>query len=882
MNTPLLETKLYIPPLIHDRVIRSQLIKVLNEGLLPDHPLILLSAPAGYGKTTILSEWIHAQKEDVHFAWFSLDPTDNDPVRFFSYLTTALTRFIPGISALINDLFASPTLPAPIEIAAVLINPLNNIQGSLVIILDDVHTIHNPDLFAALGFLIEHLPSHVHFTLASRSDPPLPLHRLRARGQLVELRLHDLKFSKNEIKDITDQTLKTSINDHDLFLMESKTEGWIAGIRMMLLSKFGKDNLSGLLQTLSGQQRFIMDFLSEEVLNNQSEEIQTFLMQTALLDRFCSQLCDAVTMRSDGKEILEMLERMNCFLIPLDENRHWYRYHHLFADLLRVRMKQYEKFNPGKIKNIYERAGAWFDENQHYEEAVQQYVQAGNFTRPAEIVEQRTIELFSHGRLHQLLAWIRLLPEELTGQRPGLIIYQAWALAFASRPDEAERRLINAESSIENLDIQLNDQMRMQAEIRAIRSLLAVISGNINTAIGLIDLPKDSVPKEFKFAYSVHCWSVGYGHRILGNLDAAIDCFEEVLQIGYEIDNLYTIVSGSVDLGEMLRQKGELKKAEEIFRSGLKRSTQSSSGPGFIGRLEAFLANILVERRELNEAGELIERAILHNQQWENPNHSAYTFLIKARYYFALQKYDQVKQAIQLATDWTENAPVVSSLQSSLALINVNLWLATGMNASASTWLSRQNIDQLSQSKQLNESDELLYLAFAKVLRAEGKLQSALEMISMVENAAREQQRILMLIQALVLKACTISNPSLAVPILKEALELGLPRGFRQVYIEHGMWLKPLLESCQEITGISEILAVVYQSQPDHSSNNPLTKREVDILRWMAVGFSNDAIGQKLFISYGTVKAHTASIYRKLDVANRTEAIAKAKDMGLI
>lgn len=883
MIFPILETKFFIPKPVHDCVFRADLIKKLDSGLVPGIPLILLSAPAGYGKSTLLSEWIESHgKEDISFSWLSLEETENDPIRFLIYVGISLKHCMPGITAWINDLFAAPTLPDPEEIITLLINQLNSLEKHLVLVLDDFHVIQQPILHSALEFFVDHLPPHIHLVLSTRSDPPLKLHRLRARGRITELRMQDLRFTFEEIKKLVNLGLPGLLNRGEILLLEEKTEGWAAGIRMALLSIPRQENPKWLLSQLSGQQRFIMDFLSEEALSHQNETIQNFLIDIAFLERFCVPLCDAVRGAEDSKMILMELEKLNCFLIPLDENRIWYRFHHLFADLLRVRLKQREKNQPGFIKSIHERAGHWFDENQYFEEAVQQYILAENFERAAEIVEERSIELFALGRLHPLLVWIRLLPDELAGQRPKLNIYQAWALAFASNIDEAEHHLYQAEVIIADMSLTEPDQIRLLAEIRAIRSLIAILSGDISAAIALTGLPEEIVPKSSQFARGVHRWAVGYGLRILGDIEGAIRCFTEALEIGYELDNLFSIVTTSVDLGEMIRQKGDLQKSEEIFRFGLERALQSSSLPGYVGRLESFLANILVEKRELDEAGALIEHAIEHNKQWENPNHTVYAWLINARYYFALQKYNHAHEVLENALYWTEKFPVVSSLKASLELMMVTLWLAMGENKKATNWLAKQNIQWINQIDRINESDELIALAVAKVMIVNEQGHAALEILERLEKAARQRNRLTALIQTLILKACAFSERTRAVSTLQEALGLGLVRGFQQVFIEQGERLLPTLENCQEIRGVSDLLAVIYQRQAETYGETLLTRRELDILSWMATGLSNTEIGYKLFISAGTVKAHSASIYRKLDVANRTEAISKAKDLRLI
>jgi len=882
LNFPILETKLFTPPLTRDRINRFKLIERINEGLSSTKPLVLLCAPAGYGKTSLLSEWVSSRKEEIQIAWLTVEPGDNDPVRFFSYLAAAIKKYLPEISDFTQDLFASPSLPGIQDVAGMFINPLSRIENSLVIILDDVHAIQNADLFSGLAYLIDHLPPQIHLILSSRSDPPLPIHRYRARGQLVELRLHDLRFSQEEIRNLIAKTSHADLSEQELAFLESRTEGWIAGLRMLLLSAYGKQDIHEILKSLSGQHRYIMDFLAEEAFQLQSVEIQTFLLKTSILERFNPSLCEMVTQQSNSSEILSLLERNNCFLIPLDEQGVWFRYHHLFADLLKVRLTQLEKKEAGFRTALHEKAGIWFYENQFFEEAVQHFILAENITRASEIVEQKTIELFSRGRLHQLLSWIRLLPEDLAAQRPGLNVYQAWALGFASKAEEAEAKLQRAETKLLESETSIENRRRMNVEVRAVRSLLAIIGGNIQTAIALTDLPDDIVPIDYPFARSVHRWAVGYGWRILGNLEKAEFCFREVVEIGYTLDNLFTIVSGCVDLGEILRQKGELIQAEEIFRKVLERVYQYSNGPGFVGRLESFLANILIEQRKFDEARILINRAIEHNLQWENPNHATYAWLIKARYFNAIQMVNESYQALEEALHWIERAPVVSSLRSSLELMKVNLWVATDSRSLLEKWVSKMQVELPTPSHRLNESEELLSVALARSLISIGQKQAAFDVLSHLVSVCRNKNRIAMLVQALVLQTCATSPLEKAIVPMREALQIGLVRGFRQIFVENGLWILPALEKCQEMNGVSDILSAIYKNHPKNLVESVLTNRETDILRWMAAGLSNQEIGKKLFISAGTVKTHTAAIYRKLDVANRTEAIARAKDIGLI
>jgi ATP/maltotriose-dependent transcriptional regulator MalT len=390
------------------------------------------------------------------------------------------------------------------------------------------------------------------------------------------------------------------------------------------------------------------------------------------------------------------------------------------------------------------------------------------------------------------------------------------------------------------------------------------------------------VPPEAGFARSVQRWAVGYALRIKGDLPGARRCFEEVLEIGYRLDNPWTIVTASVDLGGILRQQGELRKAEAVFRRGLKRAGQAAGGPAYVGRLEAFLASLLLERGALAEAGTLVEAAIAHNRHWENPNHCAFAWLTKASLEQALGKRDEAAAALAEAGTWVSKGPVVPNLQAAFELAQVRLWLQAGDMEQANAWLAQHAFGPLNAAMPLSEVDEALHIAAASALLADGRPGAARELLAPLAAAARRGGKLSTLVEALVLQAAAAPTPAEAAAFLREALSLGLRRGFRQVFLEQGSRLQPALESCQDVSGASELLLALRGAEKPVPAASPLTERELEVLRWMAAGLSNPEIGARLFISAGTVKAHTAAIYRKLDVANRPEAIARAKDLGLL
>ena len=855
----------------------------MDEGIQPGRSLILVCAPAGYGKTTLLSDWISSQKSSqIRFAWLSLESTENDFMHFFIAIAAALEKHLYGISALIENLFSAPQLPSPENIAAAFLQQLQNFHNPLALILDDYQVIQNREIHAATLYVVEHLPANFHLVLSTRSDPPLALHRLRLSGKLVEIRMQDLRFTREEIRSFLLETSLHNLQQQEIALLEETTEGWAAGLRMASLSLQGKDNPVNYLHNLSGRHHYIMDYLTEEVLNGLSPEKQSFLIQTSILERLSAPLCNAITGQQNGQQMLEELIQANCFLVALDEERIWFRYHHLFSDLLRVRLKQRKQAKPDFVAQLHQQAAQWFEQNGFYESAIAHAVQASDFETAARIVEKSTLDLFAHGQLHALISWINLLPEEIAHQRPYLNVCQAWSFAFAGRLSEATKYIERVFSALEKQEISASDTDSLKAEITGIQSLMAVTGGNLQSALALIALPEDIIPGTSAFARSVHRWGVGFAMRMKGDLQGAKRCFEEVLALGRQLKNPWTIVTASTDLGTVLRQLGELEQAEAVYKAGLSHFHFAVSIPGYVGRLEAFLAMLLFERGKLAQAHHLIEQALLHNQLWENPNHCAYGWMVKARFSLQKRNFQDAAKELEKSDAWVQKGSVVPNLIALIESTRVRLYLQSGALEKAQAWLSNRHFNQLTEDTKVNEVEEILRLAAAWILLANHDQHLAEELLKPVEFTARTENRISTLIETLILKACILADPDLKNKSMREALNLGLMRGYHQVFLDEGGALIPVLINCLDIPGVSDLIANLRQEVPDMARESVLTDRELEILRWMAAGLSNPEIGKQLFISAGTVKAHSTTIYRKLNVSNRAEAIAHAKDKGYL
>lgn len=876
MPETLLATKLYLPPLPPRVLQRQSLLDLLESGLTPEKRLILVCASAGYGKTTLVCEWL---ENHSNVCWVSLEKSDNDPRLFFSYLIAALQRAFPGFGRQAQEILATPQLPPLQTVLSPLLNELAEINKPCILVLDDYQTIHAGAIHEGVTFLLDHLPPDKHIVITTRSDPALPLHRYRSRGQILEIRADHLRFSVEEVSDYMNDVAGIPLSSSGISMLEKRTEGWAVGLQMAAISLRGTADREKFIRSLAGTNRYILDYLLEEVLQNLPDSIQRFLMQTAILDRFCAPLCSALTEMSEesSQEILQNLEHANLFLIPLDDERTWYRYHHLFQDLLTMRLKQ---SLPGQVKSLHQRAANWYESNGSMSEAVQHYIEAADFERAADLVEQHTVELFAQGKLDQLVGWIRKLPSDLSARRPWLSIYQAWALAFAGKNQEAESLIEVAIQGLEKNDPSPDAHKKIWAEIHGIRALLSITSGDLQRALAFADV-LDEFPKESLFARNVIVWALGYAWRLQGELSKATAAFQEVLAIGRQLNNMWVMSTGFADLAMVLRLSGRLREAEAIYRENLEMMRQAGAGGfGYLGRSQSFLANLLCELDQLEESWQLTLESIAHGQLWNNPNHLAHAHWTEARILYGKGDTTAAGNALKKAEDIITSHPaVVPNLCAVIETFRVRLLLAQGRLTEANDWVETHPLSQKTPSQNIEVFD-VQTLTHARVLIAQEKFSMAWKLLEELENSARAGGQKNTLIETLTLKSLATPKRATALEILESALKLGIPAGYRRTFLDEGDRLIQLLGGLRGRSALVEPLFGAGTGKP--KPETLLTTREIDILRAMAEGLSNKEIGQRLFISTGTVKAHSAAIYRKLEVVNRTEAIARAKDLGLL
>jgi LuxR family maltose regulon positive regulatory protein len=605
MNLPLLSTKLFLPPVQPGLVSRQRLVGKLDEGLQPGKRLVLVSAPAGYGKTTQVREWIQSYQESdifsaqMQFAWLSLDEGDNDPLRFWTHLVAALQK-IHRVSQCAGSALQSPR-PAPIQfILTGLINELILQEGLFVLVLDDYHFISNPQIHTGIAFLVENLPPGLRLVLATRADPPLPVVPLRARRQMVELRAGDLRFTSEEAAAFLNEIMGLGLQAKDIEALEARTEGWAVGLQLAALSMQDRQDLSGFIRAFSGSHFFILEYLAEEVLNRQPEEIRSFLLKTSILERLCGPLCDAVldegrttndesnsssvlrhlsTVHRPSSVVLESLHRLNLFLIPLDDERLWYRYHHLFADLLRNQLKQ--QVPQEDITALHRRASAWYAENSLLDEAVRHGLEAGDFERVAEMVEQAARANMLNGRVATMLHWMDALPEGLRRSQPRLQLYQAWAYFLNGQTDLASRMLLDLK---ERLSAQTpSDENR--STLGELNAYLATVMSITENTVQIRQFAQEALaglPPEEHSPRARAFTALGIAYGMDGKMEQSHQALQEAARLAQLAGNVFLYAHILETAAGNYVHQGRLRAAAQVYQEIVKLSEggEVPQGPG--------------------------------------------------------------------------------------------------------------------------------------------------------------------------------------------------------------------------------------------------------------------------------------------------------------
>lgn len=875
MSTLILATKLYIPspppsppPQTRPKVVsRPRLIKRLNEGL--HHKLTLVSAPAGFGKTTLVSQWV--AQADRPAAWLSLDGGDNDPTRFLAYLVAALQTITPRIGAGLLAVLQS-TQPPPIEtMLTALLNEITTIPDDFLLVLDDYHLINAPSIHHALTFLLEHLPPRMHLVIATREDPPLPLARLRVRGQLTELHIAELRFIPAEAAEFLNRVIGLKLSADDIAALETRTEGWIAGLQLAGISMQGHQDTTSFIKSFTGSHHFVLDYLVEEVLHQQSENIQTFLLNTSILDRMCGPLCDAVLPDATdlGQHMLEMIERANLFIVPLDNERRWYRYHHLFADLLRQRLQQH---SPASITDLHTRASIWYEDHGLELEAFHHAAAAGDIERAERLMDGGGMPLLFRGAVTPVLNWFESLPTSVLDARPSLWVMYAFACMSAGQATGIEQKLEAAEAALQTAapDHRTQDNI---GRIAAIRAMLAIPENQVDTMLtqarrALEHLHPTNLPVR-----TATTWALGYAYQLLGDRVAAKQAYSEVIPISDVSGNTMFNIAATSGLGSLQEADNQLYLAAETYRRVLELAGDPPL-PHANGALLG-LAQIHYEWNDLDSAERYGEHGIELARQIESIDVPASAGVILARVKLARGDVDGANAALAEADQFVRLHNFVFRLPE-LAAARVLILLYQG-EVDAAAHLANQHDLPLSQ---------------ARVHLAQGDPSAALALLEPVVREAEAKGYADDLLRALIVQVIAYQmhgETDTAVQRLGEALALAEPGGFVRTFTDEGALMAQVLSEAaargMRPTYVHHLLTAFESGESPTVSQTllePLSERELEVLKLVAQGLSNHEISQRLFLALDTVKGHNRRIYGKLQVQRRTEAVARARELGLL
>jgi LuxR family maltose regulon positive regulatory protein len=884
MPTPLLATKLYIPRPRPNVVSRPRLLERLNEGV--HGKLTLISAPAGFGKTTLVGEWVAGIEQPT--AWLSLDEGEKDPTRFLTYLVAALQTLAPAIGEGVLSALRSPQ-PPPIEaLLMALLNDLSTIQDPFVLVLDDYHQLDSQAVDHAITYLVEHLPPRMHLVIATREDPRLPLARLRARGYLTEVRAADLRFTSAEAAAFLNQVMGLSLSAADIAALERRTEGWIAGLQLAAISMQGQQDTAGFIRSFTGSHHFVMDYLVEEVLGQQSERVQTFLLRTSILDRFCGSLCDAVVLdpSASGRETLDYLERANLFLVPLDNERRWYRYHHLFAELLRLRLKQSAGSSTGDersvIAELHRRASRWYEDHALEIEAFHHAVAAQDVECAARLVEGKGMPLQFRGAVTPVLHWLESLPKTVLNERPSLWVMSASALSMTGQMVGVEEKLQAAEAAMQGKE--LDEQTRnLIGHIAAIRALLAAAQNQADTSIAQSRRALEYLHPANLAVRTATTWKLGVAYQLQGERAEAGRAFSEAIAISQASDNLIITLSASLGLGLVQESENQLSLAAETYRRILElagASPQIAVCDAHLG-----LARIRYEWNDLEAAEQHGQESLQLARQIENLDRVVAGEVVLAR--LKLAREDVAGAAARLSeADWFARQQNFVRRMSEVAAAQVLLLLRQG-SIPAAAELAHAHALPLSQ---------------ARVSLAQGDPSAALARLlpwrRQVEARDWKDERLKVLaLEAVALQAH--DEQERAVQVLGDALVLAEPAGFIRLFVDEGRPMAHLLSRVSASGIMPEYIGKVLAgfeaekhrradtssrpaATPSQHPLEPLSHRELEVLHLIAQGLSNQEIGERLFLALDTVKGHNRSIFGKLQVQRRTEAIARARELGLL
>ncbi len=923
-NLPLLETKLYLPKWSADLVSRPRLVNRIH----PKRKLTLVSAPAGFGKTTLLAEWVAAMPTRP-VAWVSLDRSDNDPAVYWTYLIAALNKIQPRLGERSLSLLRSPQ-PPPIEsVLMTLLNELTAVKEDCAVILDDYHVIETQAIHDGIGFLLSHLPPQVHLIVASRADPPLSLARMRSHGELTELRVSDLQFTPEEAAAFLNQVMGLEISAGEVAALEQRTEGWIAGLQLAALSLQGREDIPDFVAAFSGDDRYIVDYLLEEVLQRQPDRVRRFLLQTAILDRLSGSLCDAVTDQNGGQGMLETLERGNLFIMTLDNKRQWYRYHHLFADVLQAHALMEW---PERLPSLHGQASKWYEQNGLFSDAIRHALAAQDFERAAGLVEQVWPTMRRRQQEPTVLGWIKAIPDAILRNRPVLSVAYALVLLNGGQLDAVEARLQDAErwlgeggkitasdkslasSATERIVVDEKQFRALPATIANTRAYWSQAIGDVASTVTYAQQALDLLPADEEYERGTTAALLGLAYWSNGKLEAAYRSFAEGLETFKQMGGTQTTVGGTLVLANMGIVRGRFRQTIRLCEQALEIATQQSESV-LSGAAELYLtlSELRYEQGDLEAASQLLLRGEELRQQISLPVSEYLWGVMQARLETAQGNLEAALHQLCEAERLYYNTPIPKVRP--VAALKAQTWVKQGRLAEALSWVRERG---LSVEDELSYLREYEHITLARILICQYKLdvqspsserpyleeriQQSIDLLARLLEAAEADERTGSTIEILVVQALAYEAqgdfPG-AIASLERALILAEPEGYVRIFAEAGTPMVRLLREAmtRSITPTYThrlLTALETWGQPQDNAPTasvvpapqpliePLSQRELDVLRLLNTELSGPEIARELVVALSTVRTHTKHIYSKLNVTNRRAAVKRAIELELI